>query len=116
MYNVVISPSKRPVNLFSALCSILSMVIPIYIAELAPKRHRGRMVTLYQLATTGGTMIGFLTNLVAAMFTIGWRVALGMQCIFGIFLIVGMLFLPETPRWVCPYINTNLHLCIYTSH
>ena len=42
----------------------------------------------------------FITGLVCSYFLAGWRVALGVQCLFGIILIVGMLFLPETPRYV----------------
>lgn len=95
---MVVLLNKGPVNLF---CSVLSMVVPIYNAELAPRSHRGRLVSLNQLAITAGIMISCVADLVAAMFTVGWRVALGMQCVFGIVLVVGMLFLPETPRWVC---------------
>jgi MFS family permease len=79
---------------------ILSMVVPIYNAELAPSGHRGRLVSLNQLAITAGIMVSFLADLLAAKFEEGWRVALGVQCVFGIVLTVGMLFLPETPRWL----------------
>ena len=90
------------------------MVVPIYNAELAPGSHRGRLVSLNQLAITAGIMVSFLADLLAAKFEEGWRVALGVQCVFGITFTVGMLFLPETPRWVCPssgyLIRFNLQL------
>jgi len=38
--------------------SILSMVVPVYNAELAPKNLRGRLVSLNQLAITAGIMVG----------------------------------------------------------
>ena len=92
------------------------MVVPIYNAELAPSSHRGRLVSLNQLAITAGIMVSFLADLLAAKFEAGWRVALGAQCVFGTFLIVGMLFLPETPRWVypsnCYLIRFNIVLCV----
>jgi MFS family permease len=79
---------------------VLSMVVPIYNAELAPSTHRGRLVSLNQLAITAGIMVSFLADLVGAMYREGWRVALGVQCLFGLVLVAGTVFLPETPRWL----------------
>ena len=78
--------------------SILSMVVPVYNAEVSPKSLRGRLVSLNQLAITAGIMVSFITAVWTKLFLEGWRVALGLQCVLGIILIVGMLFLPETPR------------------
>ena len=92
------------------------MVVPIYNAELAPKNLRGRLVSLNQLAITAGIMVSFVADLVGAMFTVGWRVALGVQCVFGLFLIIGMLFLPETPRYACgctPVMSMGSDSCAY---
>ena len=36
---------------------VLSMVVPLYNAEIAPKRLRGRLVALHQLAITAGIMV-----------------------------------------------------------
>lgn len=44
--------------LYFALFRVLSMVVPIYNAELAPKALRGRLVSLNQLAITAGIMVG----------------------------------------------------------
>ena len=74
------------------------MVVPIYNAELAPSHLRGHLVSLNQLAITAGIMVSFVADLGASKFSAGWRVALGAQCVFGLVLIIGMLFLPETPR------------------
>ena len=43
--------------------------------------------------------IGYIVNLICKMFAIGWRIALGLQCGFSLILVIGMLFLPETPRY-----------------
>lgn len=75
------------------------MVVPIYNAELAPKSLRGRLVSLNQLAITAGIMVSFITAVWTETFEAGWRVAFGLQCVFGVILSVGMLFLPETPRY-----------------
>ncbi len=93
------------------------MVVPIYNAELAPKTLRGRLVSLNQLAITAGIMVGvahvllcpdvahvlllqvsFLVNLAVQEVLVGWRISLGLQVLLALILIVGMLFLPETPR------------------
>lgn len=45
------------------------------------------------------TQASFIVGLICSYFLAGWRVALGVQCLFGVILIIGMIFLPETPRW-----------------
>lgn len=50
------------------ICSILSMVVPIYNAELSPSGLRGRLVSLNQLAITAGIMVSFVADLLAARY------------------------------------------------
>ncbi len=76
------------------------MVVPVYNAEVAPKSLRGRLVSLNQLAITAGIMVSFITAVWTKLFLVGWRVALSLQCVLGLILIIGMLFLPETPRYL----------------
>jgi hypothetical protein len=42
--------------------SVLSMVVPVYNAELAPKFLRGRLVSLNQLAITAGIMVNLMPS------------------------------------------------------
>lgn len=56
------------------------------------------------------SQISFLVNLGCVHFEIGWRIALGLQCIFAITLILGMIVLPESPRFVTHTPNTSLVL------
>lgn len=80
---------------------ILSMVVPVYNAELAPKNLRGRLVSLNQLFITAGIMVSFLVSLATKDNDLfGWRIALGIQCVLAVILVIGMIFLPETPRWL----------------
>ena len=44
--------------------------------------------------------VSFLVNLGCKVVFVGWRISLGLQGVLGVILIVGMLFLPETPRYV----------------
>jgi MFS family permease len=77
---------------------VLSMIVPVYNAELSPKSLRGKLVALNQLFITAGIMISFCVSLAFAGIDFGWRIALGLQCILATILILGMIFLPETPR------------------
>ena len=52
-----LSRSTRKTNSFLYFFSILSMVVPVYNAELAPKNLRGRLVSLNQLFITAGIMV-----------------------------------------------------------
>jgi sugar porter (SP) family MFS transporter len=79
---------------------VMSMVVPVYNAEVSPKEIRGRLVSLQQLSITAGIMVSFLVNLSCVHVDIGWRISLGLQCVFAIILILGMFVLPESPRWL----------------
>ncbi|XP_065840781.1 uncharacterized protein [Oscarella lobularis] len=78
----------------------VSMVVPIYNAEVSPKHLRGRLVSLNQLSITAGIMVSFLVNLGCVKFDAGWRISLGLQCLFALILVCGMMVLPESPRWL----------------
>ena len=102
------------------------MVVPVYNAELSPPSLRGRLVSLAQLFITLGIMVNttnidtckqmmffrlkvsFVASLACAEYIEGWRIALGLQCVLAIVLIIGMLFLPETPRYGA-YTSLLLH-------
>ena len=77
-----------------------SMVVPLYLSEIAPPRVRGGIVTLNQLAITSGILIAYLIDFGFAHVGEGWRWMFGLAAIPGLVLFVGMLFLPETPRWL----------------
>ncbi|XP_019857807.1 PREDICTED: uncharacterized protein LOC100636469 [Amphimedon queenslandica] len=79
---------------------ILSMIVPVYNAELAPKTLRGRLVSLNQLFITAGIMVSFCVSVAVHTVDFSWRIALGLQCVLAVALIIRMVFLPETPRWL----------------
>ena len=60
--------------------------------------HDGIVCLCLQSACCISPQISFLMNLAIASYEEGWRVSLGVQCLLAVILIVGMLFLPETPR------------------
>jgi MFS transporter, SP family, arabinose:H+ symporter len=97
---------------------IASNVVPLYISEIAPANIRGRLVTYYQFALTLGILIAYLSN--AALLrgvspnditsnttafgnifqTEVWRGMLGVGVIPATLFLLGLLIIPESPRWL----------------
>lgn len=76
-----------------------SVVVPLYIAEMAPPDIRGGLVTLNQLMITVGILAAYGVNVATAPFD-AWRWALGLGLVPAVVFGLGMLFLPESPRWL----------------
>ncbi|WP_306054311.1 sugar porter family MFS transporter [Natronococcus wangiae] len=76
-----------------------SVVGPLYISEISPPKIRGSLVSLNQLTITSGILIAYLVNYA---FSSGgeWRWMLGLGMIPAAVLFAGMLFMPESPRWL----------------
>ncbi|QCW01952.1 sugar porter family MFS transporter [Natrinema pallidum] len=76
-----------------------SVVGPLYISEISPPKIRGSLVSLNQLTITSGILIAYLVNFA---FAGGgeWRWMLGLGMVPAAVLFVGMLFMPESPRWL----------------
>lgn len=93
---------------------IASNVVPLYISEIAPAAIRGRLVTYYQFALTFGILVAYLTNAallhgateiassgIANIFNAEvWRGMLGLGVIPAILFFLGLLLIPESPRWL----------------
>ncbi len=78
---------------------VASVAAPIYAAEHAPSKWRGRFVSTYQLAITIGI---FLAYLVDQALTNGndWRLMLGVSAVPAVLLVLVMIPMPDTPRWL----------------
>lgn len=76
-----------------------SVAAPLYIAEAAPLKQRGSMVATYQLAITVGILGSYLTGLVIPG-PGSWRLMFGLGAVPGVLFLVGLPFLPESPRWL----------------
>lgn len=81
---------------------ITSFVVPMYIAEIAPSAKRGSLVTLNQLMITIGLLVSYITDywLSNDNNVESWRWMFLVGFFPAIVLLVGMFFLPETPRWL----------------
>lgn len=78
---------------------LASAVAPVYISEVAPPEVRGRLVTFFQLAVTIGIVVAYLVGL-AFEPSEGWRWMLGLGAVPALVLGVGMLNMPQSPRWL----------------
>ena len=78
---------------------IVSVVVPMYLTELAPKEIRGRLTSLMQLLVTVGIFVAYLTDY-AYSTTHDWRMMIGLGVIPALVLSVGIYTQPESPRWL----------------
>ena len=73
--------------------------VPVYISEVAPAEARGWQVSLFQLAITVGILLAYLVDYAFAR-TEGWRWMFGLAVVPAGIFAIGMMFLPESPRWL----------------
>jgi SP family arabinose:H+ symporter-like MFS transporter len=95
---------------------IASIVVPLYLSEISPAAIRGRLVTFYQLAITVGILMAYITNSVLLSYsehhtaTSGlidlvyieeiWRGMFSIGGVLATLFLVGLFFVPESPRWL----------------
>ncbi|PYI00250.1 general substrate transporter [Aspergillus sclerotiicarbonarius CBS 121057] len=75
-----------------------AMVVPLYIAEIAPARARGRLIGLNNMSITGGQIISYAIGAAFADVSHGWRYMVGLGAVPAIILGCMMPFCPESPR------------------
>lgn len=73
---------------------------PIYIAELSPPHLRGTLVNVNQLVGVIGINLAVLAGYLVSQYGGGWRLMFASQGLPVAFLIVGLLMVPESPRWL----------------
>ncbi len=97
---------------------VASIVVPLYLSEIAPANIRGRLVTYYQLAITVGIVLAYLSNafllhlstsslssvsnsLIKWIFVDQvWRGMFGIEMIPALLFFIGLFFIPESPIWL----------------
>ncbi|MEB7825009.1 sugar porter family MFS transporter [Staphylococcus chromogenes] len=74
-------------------------IVPVYLSELAPTDARGSLSSLNQLMITIGILSSFLVNYALSPFE-AWRWMLGLAVVPSLILMIGVIFMPESPRWL----------------
>jgi sugar porter (SP) family MFS transporter len=75
------------------------IVSPMYIAEVAPAAIRGRLVLINQVSNVVGALISYIVTY-ALSFSGNWRWMFGSTTIPAVVFLVGLAFVPESPRWL----------------
>jgi sugar porter (SP) family MFS transporter len=78
---------------------LASSTVPVYISEVAPADARGWQVSLFQLAITVGILLAYVVDFAFAQIQ-SWRWMFGFALIPAAIFGSGMIFLPESPRWL----------------
>jgi SP family arabinose:H+ symporter-like MFS transporter len=90
-------------NLFrivaGAAIGLASVVSPMYIAEIAPASIRGRLVSMNQFAIVIGAMSSFGVSYLFS-FSGNWRAMFACAAIPALALMIGLVWIPESPRWL----------------
>ncbi|RKP27944.1 general substrate transporter, partial [Syncephalis pseudoplumigaleata] len=79
---------------------LASMVVPTYISEVSPRQYRGQLVTMNVLMITGGQLVAYCVSAGLSGVPNGWRIMFGIAGVPPIIQLVGMPFLPESPRYL----------------
>lgn len=74
-------------------------LVPLYLSEMAPTHIRGTLASLNQLMITIGILVAYIINFLFSSID-GWRWMLGLAVIPAIGLVIGVAFMPESPRWL----------------
>lgn len=74
-----------------------ALVVPLYLSETAPTAIRGAVASLNQLMIVVGILLAYVVNGILAS-SGDWRLMLGLAVVPSLILLVGMFFMPETPR------------------
>ena len=79
-----------------------SSTVPLYQAEVTAPNIRGSMISLQQLSITWGILIQYFIQFGCSYIdgVASFRIPWGLQMIPGIILAIGMLWFPESPRWL----------------
>src|SRR5271168_983410 len=80
-----------------------SVLGPVYIAELAPAKWRGRLVGMFQVNIVVGILLAYFSNFVIAQLHLGaaeWRWQLGIAAVPAILFLIMLFGIPRSSRWL----------------
>ena len=80
-----------------------SVLGPVYIAELAPAKWRGRLVGLFQINVVVGILLAYLSNAIVTQFSLGpleWRVQIGVTFLPAVLFMFMLFGVPQSSRWL----------------
>jgi sugar porter (SP) family MFS transporter len=78
---------------------VVAVSVPLYVSEIVPSQFRGRYVTFFQLLLTFGIVLAYFVDLIFTP-SGNWRAMFAVLLVPAIFLLLGLFFMPESPRWL----------------
>ncbi|MBB3701341.1 sugar porter family MFS transporter [Flammeovirga yaeyamensis] len=92
---------------------LASMVAPLYISEISPKKYRGRLVTVYQLCITMGILLAYFSNSFIQFQEVDfkgifsgiegdglWRTMFFVEVVPAFIFLIGLIFVSKSPQWL----------------
>ncbi|PTI66388.1 sugar porter family MFS transporter [Staphylococcus succinus] len=76
-----------------------SGMVPMYLAELSPANNRGAITAINSIMNTSGMLLAYIINY-SLSHTGNWHLMLGFALIPSVLLSLGMIFMPESPKWL----------------
>lgn len=80
-----------------------SVLGPMYIAEIAPAKWRGRLVGFFQFSIVLGILVAYFSNYLIGEIGLGdaeWRWKLGVSCVPAVLFFFLLFYIPRSPRWL----------------
>jgi SP family arabinose:H+ symporter-like MFS transporter len=87
-----------------------SVLGPVYIAELAPAKWRGRMVGMFQINIVVGILLAYLSNYIITTQNLGalqWRLEFGVAIVPSLIFLILLYGIPRSSRWLVTTNRTN---------
>ncbi len=90
-------------SIVGAAVGAASFVVPLYVAELAPAAHRGRLVTMTVVFITLGQVVAYIVGWIFGEYgneETAWRWMVGLGALPAAVQVCVLFLMPETPRWL----------------
>jgi SP family galactose:H+ symporter-like MFS transporter len=85
--------------LLGTAIGMIAVAVPLYVAEIVPSKNRGKYMTLFQLFLTFGIVLAYFVDLIFTP-SGNWRGMFAVLILPATIFLLGILVLPETPRWL----------------
>ena len=76
---------------------VAAQIVPLYLSETAPLEIRGKVIAINTAMITGGQLFSVI---LVFLIRPNWRLMLGLSAVPSVLQFIGMIFLPESPRWL----------------
>src|SRR5699024_6756803 len=76
-----------------------SGMVPLYLAEISPAEKRGKITAINSVMNATGMLLAYVVNYTFS-FSGNWNMLLGLALVPSLILLIGMLLMPESPKWL----------------